>query len=182
LDVNTLEAGTSSHPYRLQIYPGGILHFVFQPIALPDSNVNELASHGFVEFKIAQKADLPDGSLIENTAAIYFDTNDPVLTNTAFHTIGYPFQISSTWAPYASGVQVTLSPNPFRDQSVLTVEGKRLSEGQVWLYDAQGRLLRKQSLTDNRAVLNRGALPSGIYFFQITDQGLGVAGGKVQMD
>ncbi|MBK7936062.1 MAG: SprB repeat-containing protein [Lewinellaceae bacterium] len=91
LDARTLETGASSHPYHLEIYPGGILHFVFRPIALPDSNINEVASHGYVKYKIAQQPDLPDGTVIENTAAIYFDENEPVFTNTAFHTIGYPF-------------------------------------------------------------------------------------------
>ncbi|MBP6827314.1 MAG: hypothetical protein KA165_12200, partial [Saprospiraceae bacterium] len=91
LDARTLETGASSHPYHLEIYPGGILHFVFLPIALPDSNVNEIASHGYVKFRIGQQPDLADGTVIENTAAIYFDQNNPVFTNTAFHTIGYPF-------------------------------------------------------------------------------------------
>mgnify|MGYP000753557205 CR=1 FL=1 len=91
LDARTLETGASSHPYHLEIYPGGILHFVFRPIALPDSNVNEIASHGYVKFRIGQQPDLADGTVIENTAAIYFDQNNPVFTNTAFHTIGYPF-------------------------------------------------------------------------------------------
>lgn len=93
LDANSLELGASSHPYRLNIYPGGILHFVFDPIVLPDSNVNEAASHGYLKFKIAQKPNLPEGTLIENQVAIYFDQNEPVFTNTAFHTIGYPFTV-----------------------------------------------------------------------------------------
>jgi uncharacterized repeat protein (TIGR01451 family) len=91
LNAQTLEAGASSHPYRLEIYPGNILHFVFDPIALPDSNVNEVESHGFVNFRIQQQPDLPDGTVIENQVAIYFDKNEPVFTNIAFHTIGYPF-------------------------------------------------------------------------------------------
>lgn len=107
LDAGTLVLGSSSHPYRLDVYPGGILHFVFFPILLPDSIANEAASHGFLTFKIAQQPDLPDGTRIENTVAIYFDQNDPVLTNTAFHTIGYPFAPN---APLSSTVQ-TLPPS-----------------------------------------------------------------------
>ncbi|HLP96644.1 MAG TPA: SprB repeat-containing protein [Saprospiraceae bacterium] len=91
LNAQTLEVGASSHPYRVEIYPGNILHFVFDPIALPDSNVNEVESHGFVNFRIQQQPDLPDGTVIENQVAIYFDKNEPVFTNIAFHTIGYPF-------------------------------------------------------------------------------------------
>ena len=61
---------------------------------LPDSNVNEPASHGFIKFRIQQKASNPTGARIENTAAIYFDYNAPVLTNTTWHTIGNDFIIS----------------------------------------------------------------------------------------
>ncbi len=182
LDARTLEVGASSHPYRLEIYSGRIIHFVFDPIELPDSNANEVASHGFVEFRIAQQPDLPDGTVIENTVGIYFDFNAPVITNTAYHTIGYPFQVSNTWTANAPGLQVTLTPNPFQDQALLAVEGKRLSKGHVLLYNAQGSLLRTQDLTDNRAILYRSNLPAGVYFFQIVDQGIGVAGGKIILD
>jgi uncharacterized repeat protein (TIGR01451 family) len=92
-NTGSIELGAASHPYRLDIFPGGILNFVFDPIALPDSNVNEPASHGFLQFRIAQQPDLPDGTRLENTVAIYFDQNEPVFTNTAFHTIGDPITV-----------------------------------------------------------------------------------------
>ncbi|HOY08305.1 MAG TPA: T9SS type A sorting domain-containing protein [Saprospiraceae bacterium] len=182
LDPLSLEVGAASHPYRLDVYEGGIIHFVFDPIALPDSNANEAASHGMVQFRIAQKPGLSDGSVIENTAAIYFDNNAPVFTNTTFHTIGYPFLTVSTWTPYTPGVEVSLAPNPFRDQTVLTVKGKQLSQGRVLLYDLHGRLIQTVEMADNRAVLRRGVLPAGIYFFQITEHGVGVGSGKVEVD
>lgn len=182
LDPLSLKVGASSHPYKLDIYPGGIIHFVFDPIALPDSNANEAASHGLVQYRIAQKPDLPDGSVIENTAAIYFDDNAPVYTNTTFHTIGYPFLTVSSWAPYTPGVAVSITPNPFRDQAVLTVEGKQLSQGRVSLYDLHGRLLQTSEMTNNQTVLHRGTLPPGVYFFQITENGVGVGSGKIQVN
>lgn len=107
LDPRSLELGASSHPYRLEIYPGGILHFVFKPIVLPDSNINEVASHGYLEYRIAQQPDLPDGTVINNRAAIYFDQNEPVFTNTAFHTIGYPIVPLPPLAVAAQTRQIT---------------------------------------------------------------------------
>ena len=47
--------------------------FLFDNIQLPDSNVNEVASHGWFSFNIHQKKDLSDGTLIENTASTSFD-------------------------------------------------------------------------------------------------------------
>lgn len=90
LDLSTIKLGASSHDYHLEIKEQGILHFIFNDINLPDSTTNLLASQGFVNFSIQQKKDLREGILIENKAAIYFDFNAPVITNTTLHTIGVP--------------------------------------------------------------------------------------------
>jgi uncharacterized repeat protein (TIGR01451 family) len=81
LDIATLTSGVSSHPYEFNIYGQGIAEWTFNDILLPDSNVNEPASHGFVKFKIAQLENNLPGTLIENEADIYFDFNEPIITN-----------------------------------------------------------------------------------------------------
>lgn len=182
LDWNTVEAGASSHRYRMEVRHGGILRFVFDNILLPDSNVNEAASNGYVKFRIAQKPDLPDGTLIENDAAIYFDFNDPIITNTAFHTIGAPYiEVSPTRNPAMPDVTVAVRPNPFQDQAVLEVQGHTLRDGLLRLHDAQGRIVQTQVFEGNRCKIERNGLPSGIYFLQITDGGVLVSTGKVQV-
>jgi len=94
LDMSTFEAGISSHDYILDIEDNNILVFTFNNILLPDSTVNWTASNGFVEFKINQIENNLPGTIIENTAAIYFDFNEPVITNTVFHTIETPLVFS----------------------------------------------------------------------------------------
>ncbi|MBI5021691.1 MAG: VCBS repeat-containing protein [Ignavibacteriales bacterium] len=88
LDLSTLQTGASSHPYTYQIVNGRELWFTFSNILLPDSNVNEPGSHGFVWFQVAPKSSLPNGTNISNSASIYFDFNFPVLTNTVSNCIG----------------------------------------------------------------------------------------------
>ena len=83
LDISTIRPGVSSHDYELEIVQGPILQFTFENIMLPDSNINEPASHGFVNFSIAPREGLDFGTVLQNTAAIYFDFNEPVITNTA---------------------------------------------------------------------------------------------------
>lgn len=180
LDWNTLEAGVASHPYRLEIYPGGILHFIFDPIALPDSTTNLAGSQGFVNFRINQVPNLYAGAVIENTAAIYFDNNDPIITNTAFHTIDKLDEVAlQSQTPFLPGVTATLSPNPFSEQAVLDIHGPVLQQGMLNLYDAQGRLLRTQVMQGNRGLIERQGLPAGICFFQVTDNGAVVVTGKL---
>lgn len=86
LDLNTLVIHRASHPYDLVIN-GNILTWRFFNINLPDSNTNEPASHGFIEYSISPKPGLADGTTIENVAAIYFDFNEPVITNTTLNTM-----------------------------------------------------------------------------------------------
>ncbi len=80
LDMNTIEIGASSHPSTLAISGHRELKWTFSNILLPDSNVNEPGSHGFINFKVKPKPD--SDTLITNTASIYFDYNLPVRTNT----------------------------------------------------------------------------------------------------
>jgi hypothetical protein len=89
LDVSTLQLGSCRIPYKVQVSGKGrpVLTFTFNNILLPDSNANEPASHGYIQFSIKPKAGLPEKTRIENFADILFDYNEPVRTNTTFNTL-----------------------------------------------------------------------------------------------
>ena len=87
MDLATLRTGAASHPFSWELTPENELVFSFENIFLPDSTIDEVASHGYVQYFIYPKNDLLPGTVIENRAGIYFDINDPILTNTVFHTI-----------------------------------------------------------------------------------------------
>ncbi|BDS13316.1 DUF7619 domain-containing protein [Aureispira anguillae] len=87
LDLFSVRTETASHAYQFRMYGPRVIEWTFQHIMLPDSNVNEAESHGFVRFSVQQNPNLPIGTLIQNDAAIYFDYNNPIITNTYFHTI-----------------------------------------------------------------------------------------------
>ncbi len=82
LQWNTLQMTATSHNCKATV-KDGIVYFEFLNIFLPDSNVNEIKSHGFVSFKIKPQPTVAVNSTINNKAAIYFDYNSPVITNTA---------------------------------------------------------------------------------------------------
>lgn len=81
LDVETFRMIGASHQYLVNINEGRSLEWTFNNILLPDSNTNERRSHGFIKFSIKPKKDIMLGEVIENKAAIYFDFNDPIITN-----------------------------------------------------------------------------------------------------
>ncbi|MFH2142026.1 MAG: choice-of-anchor J domain-containing protein, partial [Bacteroidota bacterium] len=88
LDITTLESGASSHPYTVERIESNIIQWNFFNILLPDSNINEPASHGFIKYKVNQMPANPLETIITNMAGIIFDFNEPIITNTTFNTIG----------------------------------------------------------------------------------------------
>jgi uncharacterized repeat protein (TIGR01451 family) len=91
LDPATVEVTGFSHPYQLKVDSTGALEFAFYHIHLTDTIRNEPGSHGYIKFRVAQRADNVIGTIINNQAAIYFDYNEPIFTNTVFHTLGVNF-------------------------------------------------------------------------------------------
>lgn len=84
LDPTTFRMIHSSHMDKLQvsIEAERNVTFDFPNIFLPDSTANLEASQGYVMYAIRPIADLPEATIVENSAGIYFDLNPPVITNT----------------------------------------------------------------------------------------------------
>ena len=87
LDWSSFELLSYSHFPLIQLYNNGIIKFNYPKIYLPDSTNNEPESHGYVQFKIKALDSLAIGSVVNNTANIYFDFNAPVITNTVSNTV-----------------------------------------------------------------------------------------------
>ncbi|MBF8964997.1 IPT/TIG domain-containing protein [Pontibacter sp. FD36] len=83
LDLSTLQLGATSHPARVEVSGKGraVLTWTFDNILLPDSTADEPGSHGYIQFSIKPKGDLPEKTLVENLADIFFDFNSPIRTN-----------------------------------------------------------------------------------------------------
>ena len=109
LDANSFEWLGSSHPMTYAYYPEArAMHFRFMGIMLPDSVNNEPESHGWIRYRMVVRADAQHDELVENTAHIYFDNNEAVVTNTTDHSV---FDCA-TFAPqleYNNGVLETVS-------------------------------------------------------------------------
>ncbi len=90
LDINTFEFVFASHPVVVNHKPNNVSSFYFENILLPDSNTNEMGSHGLIKFKIKPSQEVIPNQQIENTAFIYFDNNPPVSTNTTTNIIECP--------------------------------------------------------------------------------------------
>lgn len=175
LDALSVRVGASSHPYGFELLDGNILRFTFPNIMLPDSNVNEPASNGFVQFSIRQQADNPDGTRIDNKAAIYFDFNGPVITNEVFHTVGRQFVIVGL-DPGPFQASVKAYPNPARDAVYFDLPA---ATGLFTLYDPLGKIIATRALNNPGFRLERGDLPNGLYYFRFDLDGIGAVSGTI---
>jgi uncharacterized repeat protein (TIGR01451 family) len=99
LDLSTFQPLYASASMSTCLHDDGFLEFIFEDIYLPDSVHNPEGSHGFVVFAISTYPTIPAGSVIENTANIYFDQNPAIVTNTYHHTI---FDCSSFQLPISN--------------------------------------------------------------------------------
>lgn len=180
LDPASIRLGASSHPFVFDVYGNGILKFDFPNIMLPDSNVNEPLSNGFVQFRIAHREDAPLETVIENSAAIYFDFNEPIITNTTEHRLGENFISVSSWEVLRNGVKLDVAPNPSMDVARVTVNGLRGGEDlRLRVCDLQGRVVREVSGTAGVFEMQRRDLPSGVYMLVLFVDGQAAGNGKM---
>ena len=168
LKPESIRPGASSHPYSWSLSSEGVSRFLFENILLPDSTTNEPGSQGFVQFHIEQQVDLPDGTLLQNSAAIYFDFNEPVRTNTTFHIVGRDFLPTVSVNPKPTPAENILSvfPNPARDRVVVFLKNKNRLEGRLTLFDAYGREVWTEPVNSAIFELQRRGLPAGLYHLQ----------------
>jgi uncharacterized repeat protein (TIGR01451 family) len=179
LDPATVQPGAASHAYTFDLRGPGIVEFRFENVLLPDSNINEPASHGFLKFRVQPRIDAPLGAVVYNRAAIYFDFNEPVLTNETWHTLGQDFVPVGTKAPSRTA-SLQVWPNPARAGGELNLS--RLPSGSqaatLAIYDVLGRRLTQLALNGNRVRLP-ARLNSGLYVFRLEKAGRVLGSGRV---
>lgn len=164
LDMNTFQMLSSSHNYAIDVLPGNIIRWKFNNIMLPDSNSNEPASHGFIQYRIKQKTNNALGTQIKNTAYIYFDFNDPVITNTTLNTIAAPVGILEVskddhlWSVY---------PNPSNGTLYINSNNLSLEESQIQIINAIGQMVYSETMKNNFKTIDLSKCGNGIYFIKI---------------
>ncbi len=183
LDLSSFKFGSASHPYRFTLKDQNILEVYFDNILLPDSTVNEEASHGFVKFKINPKDNLSAGTVIYNQAGIYFDFNEPVITNRTYHTIGIDYIIidlieDTNNVGYKTPV-TSYYPNPFLEHIYFELKNAPQDNLIFKVYNLQGQLIHQQEISDNRFSYRHIDRSSGVFFFQVLSNGKAVSTGKI---
>ena len=160
LDPGSIVWGAASHTNVRVLEGQGIVTFTFANILLPDSNVNEAASHGFVSFRIKPHEPVLPGTAIENTANIYFDFNPPVITEPSLLVAEF-----STGIHTVDGQKLSAFPNPANEQLLLASDVVIRS---VRVFAADGRIVLEGTPRSATAHLDTSMLPNGIYHVQVS--------------
>lgn len=142
-----------------------VFQATFANIYLPDSVSNEPQSHGSFSFKVKLMPGLTAGTQIKNSAAIYFDNNPPIITNTATNTLQ---QTIIGLDKIVSINGVTVYPNPAKG-IISIVTDKELNNGMLKLLNINGQVvLQHTNLTGNRFTVDMAGYANGVYFVEVT--------------
>jgi len=163
LDISTFRLLSTSHPCLLSLPDSNVVRFTFEDIMLPDSTTNEALSHGFINYQIQQKSNLPVNTEIRNTAYIYFDYNMPVATNQTLNTIGV---VGINENP--SLAEIKIYPNPATNELNVVSNSTDPIES-ISLMDITGRCIMKIKSAGNlsKETMSISSLQEGCYFVMI---------------
>jgi PKD repeat protein len=154
LNAYSIQILHTSHAATM-ITSGQQVEWLFENIMLPDSNANEPLSHGHVTFRIIPFNEFEHGDLISNQAEIYFDFNEPIITNTAINTFDESVGVfeaddESPWSSF---------PNPCSSDEICFPE----FSGVLIIYSSQGNLVMQYDLGRQQHIMPVDSLPAGFY-------------------
>ena len=92
LSTYSFEMLEASHPYRIELDGRNrqAITWIFEDINLPNRNTNDEASKGHLIFKLTTDDELVVDQEIFNDATVYFDMEEPVMTNEAVTIVKKP--------------------------------------------------------------------------------------------
>lgn len=161
----TLRILETSHQMVPEWLTENTIQFRFPNINLPDSTSNEPQSHGFVRFEIEMEQDLTPGTEIKNKVEIYFDTNEPIVTNVALNTIEIPSGLA------VGNLEVSdlkVYPNP--TDGMVNFELKNNTDAALLITDITGKVIYQQRHNATSIVkVNTEKMVQGIYVYELRD-------------
>ncbi len=147
LDFETFRVINASHPYSYNL-TGDLLNVYFPNIMLADSTSDPEGSKGFVQYQVKPKVNLPLGTTIENTAHIYFDFNQAVVTNTTINEYVQTLGLTTE-----QSVEFKLYPNPTNGALILQSSQQINSPCSITITDMLGKVVYQSNGNFNKGQL-----------------------------
>jgi uncharacterized repeat protein (TIGR01451 family) len=167
VDIRSFRMVGSSHPCEAMV--GGtlekpVLAFNFMPIRLPGKKQNPILSKGQVDFKISLRDNVALGSQHRNRAHIYFDRNEPIITNTVVTKVIDPNNTTGVEELKAE-IRLLVYPNPNKGSFTVSLpEG--FGNNRIVVGDIQGRVIKELKANEKSENAISG-LQSGLYLIYV---------------
>jgi uncharacterized repeat protein (TIGR01451 family) len=161
LNLATLEIINSSDNYEVLIQDDSLI-FYFDNINLPSVDFDSLGSQGFITYKINSYPDIEYGSIVDNSASIFFDFNEPIETNNSEVIIDRPSSTSSLQKQ-----RVRFSPSPTSD--ILNLIDNNNYYTSYKIYDLTGKVLDGGVINSNSISMgNKGII--GLVVIELSNE------------
>jgi uncharacterized repeat protein (TIGR01451 family) len=163
LDVNSFKLISASAPVTTEISTTTagkhVIKFDLAHINLLDAS-HPGKNTGMVIFSINALSGLPNGTVINNRAGIYFDYNPVVMTQYTTNIIGTPSSVTTL----SNSSTVNVYPNPANSTLYIDLGGRAYN---MTIFNEVGeQVMHKDALTSGCAI-NISALPAGVYFVNL---------------
>ena len=168
LDLLSFHLLGASHPCNFTMEGQGTATFTFYNIMLPDSGTDLIGSNGYVSYSVKTKNNLSPLTVINNKAAIYFDFNAPIITNTTADTIQMPVITGEKY--HINAYFINAKPNPTNDNVVFAFSSDVSETAQLTIATLDGKMVFSKSNVSSKDIINLSELCAGVYFCNIASK------------
>ncbi len=181
-DWASLHPVYESHACQAFVYQSGavkVAKFTFTNINMPPQTMDDLRSNGMVTYTVKTATGLAAGTQLKNRASIYFDNNEPVVTNTTLNTVGTgtgPIIVKNT--PAVGNNSFVVYPNPASNSFHAVINTEKTTTAVMNVTDVTGKTLMSKTMTlqagTQTLTTDVNQLAPGMYFVNV------ITDGKVQ--
>jgi len=178
LDWTSMRPEYMSAACKVTMYQSGsakIAKFTFSNIFLPAQTADDLRSNGLFTYTIKTKPGLPLGTTFRNRASIYFDYNEPVMTNQTLNTLGMPTTTVANTSATEKTHSFTSYPNPASRSFTSAINSATANAAEMSISDVTGKILMARTLTLQKGAqtisTDIGQLSAGVYFITLNNNG-----------
>ncbi|RZJ29861.1 MAG: T9SS type A sorting domain-containing protein, partial [Flavobacterium sp.] len=161
LEPTSVRMVDASHDFTLDRLDNQ-LTWRFDNINLPFSSSDPAGAKGFVTFKVKPKPGYAVGTVIPNTASIFFDLNPAIVTNTF-----YTEFVTNLGNESFTANELMIYPNPAGDLVNVSLNGGIIKA--IVIYDMLGKKVFDRKAGAASETVDLSGVSPGIYLVEVTD-------------
>jgi len=165
IDAASIRMISASHDYILERVNNHLV-WKFNYINLVGALQNEDLSKGYITFKVKLIPGFAVGDIIPNNAAIYFDSNPAVITNT-FNTQFVTTLNNNTF----TSNDIAIYPNPAHNVVQINLQNTSETLNSIKIYDMLGKTINSiKNIDAYQTTIDVSALSKGVYLIELTSE------------